>query len=219
MQTQLTQQGIDEFAASGAKASDGASMAVLAGVAVAGAVSVSLLMLGVGAGWSAISPWSPAAGPLSAVSIAWLVVIQLLASVAGAYVAGSLYGKGCEGTDGVLCRDTTVGVLTWAVPSLAALAVLSGSMGAVLGGVLGFGAGRDAQAAASDVAAQHDALRQIGYQVQQHAVDTVQQAASGTDVHTWLWMTVALVIGAVVASLASSFGGLLHEGMQIKRED
>lgn len=219
MQTQVTQQGIDEFAASGAKASDGAALAVLAGAAMAGGVSVSLLMLGVGAGWSSISPWSPATGPLSAVSIAWLVCIQLLASVAGAYVAGSVYGRGREAHDGVLCRDTTAGVLTWAVPSLTALAVLTGSMGTVLSGMLGFGVGRDAQAAASDFASQHAALMQIGYQVQQHTTDAVQQTAGGADVHTWLWMTVALVLGAVVASLASSFGGLLHEGMQVKRED
>jgi hypothetical protein len=64
--------------------------AVIAGAFVAAALSLTLLALGAGFGLLTVSPWSNAGASASAVdaaAIIWLIVIQIVASGVGGYLA------------------------------------------------------------------------------------------------------------------------------------
>ena len=103
--------------------------AVLSGAFVAAAIGFLLMALGAGMGLSSISPW-PRPG-LSAVRIApgavvWLILVQLLASALGGYVAGRLRTKWVNvHTHEVYFRDTAHGLLVWAVSLVLGVAFLS----------------------------------------------------------------------------------------------
>jgi hypothetical protein len=86
---------------------------------VAAALSLILLSLGTGLGFSAVSPWSNNGASASAIgsgAIVWLILTQILASALGGYLGGRLRTKwtGVH-TDEVYFRDTAHGLLVWAV--------------------------------------------------------------------------------------------------------
>src|ERR1700732_4183560 len=67
--------------------------AVIAGAFAAAALSLALLALGTGIGFSAVSPWVNAGVSASAIgwtAIGWLVLMQFISSSAGGYLAGRL---------------------------------------------------------------------------------------------------------------------------------
>lgn len=109
--------------------------AVWAGAFVIVATSLILLALGSAGGLAIISPW-PAHGAslpaLTAATLAWLVIVQWLASALGGYVAGRLRIKWARlHTDEVFFRDTAHGLLTWAVSAVLGtllLAVIAAGM-------------------------------------------------------------------------------------------
>lgn len=112
--------------------------AVIAGAFVAAALSLTLLALGAGFGLLSVSPWSSAGASATAVdaaAIIWLIVIQIVASGAGGYLAGRLRTKWAAiHTDEVYFRDTAHGFLVWAV-AVVITAALHGSAGtAMVGG-------------------------------------------------------------------------------------
>ena len=124
--------------------------AIFAGAAGAAALSLLLMILGSGLGFSAVSPWSLegiSITTLGFAAIAWLSFTQLAASGMGGYLAGRLRTKWLAvHTDEVYFRDTAHGFLTWAVASLLSAVVLTsvvGSMGA------GFRAGAEVVAEAA----------------------------------------------------------------------
>jgi hypothetical protein len=93
--------------------------AVVGGAFVAAALSLILLSLGTGLGFSAVSPWSNNGASASAIgsgAIVWLILTQILASALGGYLGGRLRTKwtGVH-TDEVYFRDTAHGLLVWAV--------------------------------------------------------------------------------------------------------
>jgi hypothetical protein len=93
--------------------------AVVGGAFVAAALSLILLSLGTGLGFSAISPWSNngvSAAAIGSGAIVWLILTQILASALGGYLGGRLRTKwtGVH-TDEVYFRDTAHGLLVWAV--------------------------------------------------------------------------------------------------------
>ena len=93
--------------------------AVVGGAFVAAALSLILLSLGTGLGFSAASPWSNNGASASAIgrgAIVWLILTQVLASALGGYLGGRLRTKwtGVH-TDEVYFRDTAHGLLVWAV--------------------------------------------------------------------------------------------------------
>src|ERR1700691_1711823 len=70
--------------------------AVIAGAFVAAALSLILLALGTGMGLSSVSPWSnmgASASTIGKAGIAWLIIIQIIASAMGGYLAGRLRTK------------------------------------------------------------------------------------------------------------------------------
>jgi hypothetical protein len=122
------------------KTSSGVSWsAIFAGASGAAALSLILLILGVGLGFSAISPWSNSgisASTFGLSSILWLTFTQIAASGIGGYLAGRLRVKWATvHTDEVYFRDTAHGFLAWAIASLATAALL----GSVIGNVLSSG--------------------------------------------------------------------------------
>jgi hypothetical protein len=93
--------------------------AVIAGAFVTAAMALVLLALGAGFGLSAVSPWANAgvsATTLGAGAIVWMIVIQIIASAMGGYLAGRLRIRWATiHTDEVFFRDTAHGFLVWAV--------------------------------------------------------------------------------------------------------
>jgi hypothetical protein len=109
--------------------------AVIAGAFVAAALSLILLALGTGIGLSAISPWDGAGASASAVgkgAIAWLILMELIASSVGGYLAGRLRTKWVNThTDEVYFRDTAHGFLVWAVGLVITAAFLASAVASV----------------------------------------------------------------------------------------
>ena len=94
----------------------GVSWAAVAGGAfVAAALSLILLSLGTGLGFSAVSPWSnngASAAAIGSGAIVWLILTQVLASALGGYLGGRLRTKWAGvHTDEVYFRDTAHGLL------------------------------------------------------------------------------------------------------------
>jgi hypothetical protein len=113
--------------------------AVIAGAFVAAALSLALLALGTGIGFSAVSPWANAGASASAIgwtAIGWLVLMQLIASSAGGYLAGRLRTRWVHvHTHEVYFRDTAHGFLAWAVSLVITAAFLTSAATALVGGV------------------------------------------------------------------------------------
>jgi len=112
--------------------------AVIAGAFVAAALSLILLALGTGLGLSSVSPWSNAGASTSTVgkaAIVWLIVMQIIASAMGGYLAGRLRTKWANiHTDEVYFRDTAHGFLVWAVGLVITASFLASAATSMLGG-------------------------------------------------------------------------------------
>ncbi len=117
--------------------------AVIGGAFVAAALSLVLLALGTGLGLSSVSPWSNAgasASTIGAASIVWLILIQIIASAMGGYLAGRLRTKWVHvHTDEVFFRDTAHGFLVWAVSVVVTAAFLTSAAASLAGGAAQLG--------------------------------------------------------------------------------
>jgi len=116
----------------------GVSWAAVAGGAfVAAALSLILLSLGTGLGFSAISPWSnngTSAAAIGSGAIVWLILTQVLASALGGYLGGRLRTKWAGvHTDEVYFRDTAHGLLVWAVGMVITAGFLASSAASFAG--------------------------------------------------------------------------------------
>lgn len=111
--------------------------AVAAGAVAAAALSFILLVLGVGLGLAAVSPWSYSSAPLGKAAIVWVSLMQLASSAVGGYMAGRLRVRwyGVHG-DEVYFRDTAHGLLAWAGATLLAAALMAGAVRSALGGAV-----------------------------------------------------------------------------------
>src|SRR5689334_200574 len=113
--------------------------AVIAGAFVTAALSLAMLALGAGFGLLSTSPWSRGAisrSPLDAAAIIWMIIIQIVASGIGGYLAGRLRTKWTAiHTDEVYFRDTAHGFLVWAVAVVMTAAFLGSAATAMVGGV------------------------------------------------------------------------------------
>jgi hypothetical protein len=111
--------------------------AVIAGAVVTAALALALLALGAGFGLLSVSPWSNAettASAVSAAAIIWLIVIQIVASGIGGYLAGRLRTKWAAiHTHEVYFRDTAHGFLVWALAVVITAAFLGSAASALVG--------------------------------------------------------------------------------------
>jgi hypothetical protein len=103
--------------------------AILAGAAVSAGLSLILLLIGSGIGFSVMNPWSnaTAATTTKAATVAgiYLTVTAVLASAVGGYLAGRLrhLWLGTHPHEAFF-RDTAHGLITWAVATIASIALL-----------------------------------------------------------------------------------------------
>jgi hypothetical protein len=124
--------------------------AVIGGAFVSASLSLILLALGTGLGFTAISPLSGAAASISTIgraAIAWLIFTQIIAAALGGYLAGRLRTKWVDvHTDEVYFRDTAHGLLVWAVGLVVTAAFLGSAATSLAGGT----AQRNSSANAND---------------------------------------------------------------------
>ena len=118
--------------------------AIFAGAAGAAALSLILVLLGFGLGFSAVSPWASSgisAKGLGISTIIWLAFTQIIASGMGGYLAGRLRVKWAYmHGDEVYFRDTAHGFLAWAVATLVTATLVVGSVSNIVSGGVQAGA-------------------------------------------------------------------------------
>jgi len=138
-QSELGKNSVDQANSSGVSWA-----AVIGGAFVAAALSLILLALGTGIGFSAISPWSNAGASASTIgggAIAWLILMQIISSSMGGYLAGRLRTKWSNiHNDEVYFRDTAHGFLAWAVAVVITAAFLASAASSMVGVVASSGA-------------------------------------------------------------------------------
>jgi hypothetical protein len=129
--------------------------AIIAGGVAAASVTLVLLALGIGIGFSVISPWPEAGVSTTTFKIAggiYVVLISLMASAVGGYLTGRLRAKWAGvNTNAVYFRDTAHGFLSWAVALLIGGLVFGGAATQLTSAGLQ-GAGQAAGAAAQSAA-------------------------------------------------------------------
>lgn len=111
--------------------------AVIAGAFVAAALSLALLSLGTGIGFSSVSPWANSEEstlPIGWTAVIWLVLMQIIASSIGGYLAGRLRTRWVNvHTHEVYFRDTAHGFLVWAVGLVVTAAFLTSAAASLVG--------------------------------------------------------------------------------------
>src|SRR3954469_21317473 len=112
--------------------------AIAAGAVVSCALTLVLLAFGIGLGLSVVSPWSGAGVSATTFKIGtglYLIVIAMLSSSIGGYIAGRLRTKwtGVH-TDEVYFRDTAHGFLAWAFASVLGAVLLASPASSLDGG-------------------------------------------------------------------------------------
>lgn len=111
--------------------------AVLAGAAVSAALGLILLALGTGLGLSSVSLWSTVGVSASAISkaaVIWLILMQIMSSSMGGYIAGRLRTKWTAiHSDEVYFRDTAHGFLAWSVALVVTAAFLATAAASLMG--------------------------------------------------------------------------------------
>jgi hypothetical protein len=112
--------------------------AVTAGAVVSCALTLVLLAFGIGLGLSVVSPWSGSGVSATTFKIGtglYLIVIAMLASSIGGYIAGRLRTRwtGVH-TDEVYFRDTAHGFIAWAFASVLGAILLASPASSLIGG-------------------------------------------------------------------------------------
>jgi hypothetical protein len=108
--------------------------AVLAGGAMAAAISFVLLTFGTAIGLSFVSPWANAGAStkvIASLAVFWTMAQQIGAAMVGGYIAGRMRSHWGETTDEVEFRDGLHGGLVWAVGVIVSAALLLSAAGAV----------------------------------------------------------------------------------------
>ncbi len=113
--------------------------AVAAGAIVTCALTFVLLAFGVGLGLSVVSPWAGAGVSATTFKIGtglYLIVIAMLSSSIGGYIAGRLRTRwiGVQ-SDEVYFRDTAHGFVAWALASVLGVLLLASPAGSLISGV------------------------------------------------------------------------------------
>jgi hypothetical protein len=127
--------------------------AIIAGAFVVSALSLILLALGTGVGLSSISPWTNQGISASTVgkgAIVWMILVQIIASAMGGYLAGRLRTKWVAvHSHEVYFRDTAHGFLVWSVGLVVTAAFLASAATSMVSGTPSSGAGTTVASAGS----------------------------------------------------------------------
>jgi hypothetical protein len=111
---------------------------IAAGAVTAAALSLALFALGAGLGLSSISPWADSgvsAGTFKAGAGVYLVIVAVMSSAIGGYLAARLRTKwtGVH-TNEVFFRDTAHGLVAWAFATVLSASVLSAAATYIVSG-------------------------------------------------------------------------------------
>ena len=128
--------------------------AVIAGSFVTAALSLILLALGTGVGFSAMMWGTGNSGRAVGMgAIVWLIVTEIIACGVGGYVAGRLRMRWAAlHTHEVYFRDTAHGFLVWAVSLVISAAFLTSAAAAMVGGTVSASGNVGASSAAMQAA-------------------------------------------------------------------
>jgi hypothetical protein len=112
--------------------------AVTAGAVVSCALTLAVLAFGVGLGLSVVSPWGGSGVSATTFKIGtglYMVVVAMLASSVGGYIAGRLRSRwiGVH-SDEVYFRDTAHGFIAWAFATVLGAILLASPASTLLGG-------------------------------------------------------------------------------------
>lgn len=112
--------------------------AIIAGAVAATSVTLILIILGMGLGFAAVSPWADrgASGEtIGVVTIIWITLVSIAASALGGYIAGRLRPRWNRiHTDEVYFRDTAHGFLAWGISTLIMATLLSSTVSSLISG-------------------------------------------------------------------------------------
>jgi hypothetical protein len=110
--------------------------AIVSGAVASCALTLVLLSLGMGLGFSVVSPWGNSGVATTTFEIGtglYFVVMAMISSAVGGYLAGRLRNRwiGVEATE-VLFRDTAHGFLAWALASVVGAILLASPAASLL---------------------------------------------------------------------------------------
>lgn len=201
--------------------------AVFAGAATTAALSLILLILGVGLGLYAVSPWFQSgvnAITLGITTIIWLTATQVIASSMGGYLAGRLRTRwdGVHNNE-VYFRDTAHGFLSWGVATLVTVVLLTSTIGSILGTTINAGASVASSTSTSTVNKVINSAAETANTANTAQNNTSDGATNLTDkavatkdtadkahkasATAALWLFVSLLMGAFAASFTAIYGG------------
>jgi hypothetical protein len=111
---------------------------VIAGAVASAALTLFLLVLGGGIGFSLVSPWSTEGISATTFQVGtgvYLVATAMIASAVGGYLSGRLRARWLNvHNDEIYFRDTAHGLVTWALATVLSAAVLGGATTHILAG-------------------------------------------------------------------------------------
>lgn len=111
--------------------------AIFGGGVAATSLSLILFVLGIGLGFTSISPWSREgvdAGTFGMLAIIWIILTSVASSGLGGYLAGRLRTRWLDTPrDEVFFRDTAHGFLAWGTAAILTAAVLAGATTSLVG--------------------------------------------------------------------------------------
>ena len=186
--------GLNQTSGGNESHSSGVSWAaVIGGAFVTAALSLILLALGAGFGFSSVSPWSnvgASASTIGTAAIMWLILMQVISSSMGGYLAGRLRTKWASiHTDEVYFRDTAHGFLAWSVALVVTAAFLTSAATYMVGGAASAAGGAGIAAAGQ--------VDERGLESSDYFVDTlfrsesVKPDSNGASVHAEVGRIVA----------------------------
>ena len=189
--------------------------AIFAGAVVSAGLSLILLALGSGIGFSVINPFSSAATATTtkAATVAgiYMLVTAVIASAVGGYLAGRLrhLWLGTHPHEAFF-RDTAHGLVSWAVATIAS-AILLGSVTANLTGTAALAA-RDHVMVSKTDGNQPNTQSSSGVARADNLDPAAVEQARRVSMMLSFWLAASLLAGALAASLAAWDGGAIRDG-------
>lgn len=155
--------------------------AIFAGAVSAAAMTLIMLILGFGLGFSVISPWQNEGVTMETIgwsTIIWLTITQIVAAGLGGYIAGRLRTRWTDiNIDEIYFRDTAHGLISWAVATLLVALLILSSVGAVISGTSKAGASL-AQGATSVV----PAISEVASESSDYFTDALLRTEPGAEI-------------------------------------
>jgi len=179
------------------------SHVVLYATIVTGVLYAGLTTLGAVFGMSPFPHVTGQDETMGAMSIFWLICIQLLACAIGGYMVGRFGGRS-RSDDAQQATERSNVTMVWGAAALMAVLTISDGARAIFSDVLGSGAATAAGLPQQGSPAAHTGLAAL-------AASPLDFAAPDAII----WAAVALVLSAIAASYFATFGALQRDGMQL----